>query len=211
MITKKEVAWIIISAFLMSIALGIYLEGEKVKLKISLTIILTCLAIIFVNIASKKIAARFFNLEIEHEALDFQRYGVYLRSYFKKPIPIGLILPFLSFFSLGFIKPLTILQFKSKNIAKSRVLRKSGAHRYSEINESDPAFTTAWGFWALIALSIIGSIFSLEELAKYSIYYGIWNLIPLGKLDGTKLFFGSLFNWCLLVIAYIFALVLVLI
>ena len=75
-----------------------------------------------------------------------------------------------------------------------------------EINDSDLAFTAAWGFWALILLAIIASIIKQPELAKYSIYYGIWNLHQISQLDGTKLFFGLLINWLLLIIVYVISL-----
>lgn len=127
---------------------------------------------------------------------------------------MGLILPFfISIISLGIIKPFWLLQFNSENLMKKRIQRARGEgyYRRTEINETDLAFTSAWGFWALILLAIIGFFLKQPELTKYSIYYGIWNLIPLGNLDGIKLFFGSIINWVLLVIVYVISLILVLI
>jgi hypothetical protein len=127
---------------------------------------------------------------------------------------MGLILPFFfSIISLGIIKPFMLLQFNAENIMKKRIQRArgEGMYRRTEINESDLGFTSAWGFWALILLAIIGYFLKQPELTKYSIYYGIWNLLPLGQLDGMKLFFGSLINWILLVIVYIVSLIIVLI
>ena len=197
MLTKKEIIWIIIAILIM----GFIIELTP-ELKLSLIGMLWAAIIILTSVLTKKIAANHFNIRIEHKILFWQRWGWYERSKFKKPIPIGLILPFfLSILSLGIIKPFVLLQFNAENLPKKRALKKRGTYRYSEINDSDLAFTAAWGFWALIALAIIGYFISQPELTKYSIYYGIWNLIPISNLDGTKLFFGSLINWILLIIA----------
>ncbi len=207
MVTTKEVIWIIIT-----ILIGGFAIGLSSQLKPSLIGLLWAAIIILVSVITKKIAAPVYSLKIEHKAWGWRRWGWYERSQLKKPIPLGILLPFfLSVLSLGIIKPLTLLQFDAENLSHRRALRKRGAYRYSEINESDLAFTSAWGFWALILLAIIGSFLKQPELTKYSIYYGLWNLLPISNLDGTKLFFGSLINWVLLVIVYVISLIIVLI
>jgi len=208
MISKKEVILLVIFSIIF-----MFLISLKYPFKLEYTIytILAAPIILLTSFLIKKIASKHYAVDIQHEILGFQRWGWYERSKFKKPIPIGLILPFfLAIFSLGLIKPFTFLQFKSKP-SKLRVLKKRGIVRKTEINESDLAFICVWGFWALIALSIIGAIINIPELTKYSIYYGVWNLLPLGQLDGNKLFFGSLFNWGLLAITYLIAIVIVII
>jgi len=207
--TKKEAVWIIIAILVMGFMISFSLSPNY-----SPKILLISAIIILTSTITKKIAGEIFSIRVEHKVLDFQRWGYYKRSYFKNPVPMGLILPFFfSIISLGIIKPFTLLQFNAENIYKKRIQRARGesTYRRTEINESDLGFTAAWGFWALILLAIIGFYLKQPELTKYSIYYGIWNLIPLGNLDGIKLFFGSLINWILLVIVYIISLILVLI
>lgn len=207
MFTIKEIIWILIA-----ILIGGFVIGLSSSLRPSLIGLLWASIIILVSVIAKKITAPFYSLKIEHKAWGFKRWGWYERSEFKKPIPLGIILPFFfSVLSLGIIKPLTLLQFDAENLANKRALRKRGAYRYSEINDSDIAFTAAWGFWALILLAIIGFFLKQPEITKYSIYYGIWNLIPFSNLDGTKIFFGSLINWILLVIVYVISLIIILI
>ena len=38
------------------------------------------------------------------------------------------------------------------------------------------------------------------ELAKLCVYFSAFNLIPIGKLDGTRILFGSKTLWIFLVI-----------
>jgi len=203
--TKKEVVWIIIAILIMGFMISFSLSPTY-----SLHILLISAIIILTSTITKKIAGEIFNIKVEHKVLDFQRWGYYKRSHLKKPVPMGIILPFfVSVISLGIIKPFTLLQFNAENLTKKRIQRAGldKTYRRSEINESDLGFTASWVFWALILLAIIGFYLKQPELTKYSIYYGIWNLIPLSNLDGTKLFFGSLINWILLVIVYIISLI----
>jgi len=207
MFTKKEVSWMIVAILIMGFMIGWSIEPVY-----SPVVFLIAALIIFVNVTVKKIVAPHYSIKIEHKIFEFRRWGWYERSKFKKSIPMGLILPFfISFISLGMIKIFTLLQFDYENLKTKRVLRKRGIHRYSEVNEYDMAFTAAWGFWALIFLAVIGSFFNQPLLSKYAIFYGFWNLIPFGNLDGTKLFFGSFFNWTLLFIAYLISLIIVII
>ena len=207
MLTKKEIAWIIIAILVLG-----FIIGWSEKPTYSPIVFLFSAIIILIPILTKKLAANHFNLKIEHKIWGFKQFWWTTKSHFKKPFPIGLIIPFFfAFFSLGIIKIMALLQFDAKNLKKKRVLKKRGSYRYSEINESDLAFTAAWGFWALLVLALVSSLLNQPELTKFSIYYGIWNLLPISQLDGTKLFFGSLINWIILALVYIISLVVVLV
>jgi len=213
-ITKKEFAWIIIAIIISAFVMGlteslIYDVVEFIMLLIIAALILGT------SVITKKIAGEHYCIQIEHKIWEFQRFGYYERSRFKKPFPIGLILPFaVAFFTLGTLKPLTFLQFDAKNLHRKRLLRQRGSkqgQRKQEINESDLAFTAAWGFYALLLLAIIGALIKVPELTLYTLTYNLWNLIPFGQLDGTKIFFGSILNWAILVILSIIGLLLVIV
>jgi len=198
--SKKEIVWIIISIVIFTFII-IFPNQE-----FSILLLIAPLIIVLTNVITKKYAANYFNLKITYNVWGFQRYWFTTKSHYKKSIPMGLILPFfLSFFSVGLIKALTFLQFDYENNESKRMLKKRGRVRRQEVNETDPAFTAAWGFYALIILAIIGSLLDLitgleifNPLTKYSLYYGAWNLLPISNLDGTKIFFGNLFHWALL-------------
>jgi hypothetical protein len=201
MLTKRESAWIIITIILFAFIL-IFPLGQYNVLLWFIPVL-----IILINVMTKKIAADFFNIKIEHTIWEIQQYWWYKSSKFKKPVPIGLLFPFvITFLSLGLIKPLTFLQFKYKNLPHKRILKKRGAVKAEEINESDLAFTAAWGFFSLLSLVLLGILFRVPELAKYSVYYGLWNLLPIGNLDGSKLFFGSLITWTFILILFLISL-----
>jgi len=220
--TKKELIIIIVVILIFGFIIGIKYDFQKGTISFNQNpeIFLISFLIILTSIFFKKIAANYWGIEIEHRALEFSRWGWYERSHLKKPIPMGLILPFFtSLISLGLIKPLTFLQFHSKNIPEKRLLKRRSkrSRRKSEVNESDTAFTATVGFYGLLLLAIIGTIiksYGLEigiDLAKYAIYYGAWNLVPVSSLDGIKIFFGSINAWTFLFVFYVIALILVLI
>jgi hypothetical protein len=204
MFTLKEIVWIIIAILIFGFITGISFKEDKLIIDYNLSSLIVPFLIIMISVLAKKIISSRFSIKIEHSIWKFQRYGYYERSSFKKPVPIGIILPFfLSLFSLGIIKPLAFLQFDAENLREKRILRNYGRIRKTEINEYDSGYAALAGFYSLILLSIIGIIFKYPELAKYSIYYGAWNIVPFGSLDGTKLFFGNFFHWFILVIFYI--------
>ena len=220
--TLKEIIWMIIAILIFGFTIGISYNTEKgtLSFNFTLSILLTSLIIIPVSILAKKITANWYSMKVEHSLWKWQRWGYYERSYFNKPVPMGILFPILvSVLTLGYVKPFVFLEFDSENIFEKRILKKQGsrrATRKSEINESDPAFTAAGGFYSLILLAIVGAIlfhyFKITfgaTLAKYAIFYGAWNLVPWGKLDGAKLFFGSLLSWAFIVIIYLISLVIV--
>ena len=212
--TKKEIILIILFIIIASFISFIPLIPEN-PIKI-LAAILVFSIIIPINIIVKKITSSYYAIKIEHRIWEIKRWGYYERSKFKKPVSTGLILPFfLAFFSLGYLKPFTFFQFDAENLPRERLLKARGqrrAERREVINEEDLAYTSASGFYALLLLTILGLLIKpfLPEfgfnLAKYSIYYGLWNLIPFGQLDGTKLFFGTFVGWIFITILYLISL-----
>jgi len=207
--TKREITWVIISILIMGFIISLSLTPTFTP-----KILLISAIIILTSVITKKIVGNHLAVKVEHTIFGLKQFWVTKRSHFKKPIPIGLIFPFfISIISTGIVKPFTLLQYNVENIEKKRIRRARGEGHYrrEEINESDLGFISALGFWALILLAIIGFYLKQPELTKYSIYYGIWNLIPFGQLDGMKLFMGSLFNWVLLIITYVVSLIIILI
>lgn len=216
--TKKEIIWILIFIIIGAFISFVPIIPNDEPLKI-LTGILVFTIIILVNLSAKKLTAPYYSIKIEHKIWELQRWGYYERSYFKKPFPIGLIMPFfLAIISLGYLKPFTFFQYNAENIKEKRLLKAHGnrAVRKEVINEADLAYTSAAGFYALILLALIGlfikSFLNFDfgiDLAKYSIYFGLWNLLPFSQLDGSKLFFGATIAWIFILIIQVILLLII--
>ncbi|MDP2925629.1 MAG: hypothetical protein Q8N99_04615 [Nanoarchaeota archaeon] len=207
MFTIKEITWIIIAIVIFE-----FMVLFPVPKPFNASILLVPIIVILVNVIVKKIVSRHFSINIEHKVFEFERWGLYSRSHLKKAFPMGLVFPLvLTILSLGLIKPFFLLGFEYSDIPRKRILKEHGTKRKTLINDSDPGYVAAWGFFSLIVLAIIGAIFKFPELSKYAIYYGAWNLIPFGKLDGMKLFFGSILTYSMIAILYIISLLMVII
>ncbi|MBU3912680.1 MAG: hypothetical protein KKE50_01160, partial [Nanoarchaeota archaeon] len=126
---------------------------------------------------------------------------------------IGLLFPFfLIILTLGRVPWLATTQ--TEIIAsKAKIAKKHGIYRYSEMTDSDLAWITSAGIFACFILAILAYLLNLPDLSRYAILFACFNMIPLGQIDGTKIFFGNLLLWFILAIisllglGYIFLLV----
>jgi len=164
--------------------------------------------IISVSIFAKKWMANALDTDVEHELWQVSRYGIKLHQKLKNPIPGGLIFPLVfSIFSLGLIKFPVFLTYEATAL-KRRAAKRFGFYSFAELTEWHNSVIGAAGIVALFLVAIIAYFlpFNLEYLSKLAVYYALCNLLPLSKLDGTQIFFGSRVLWTtLIVIALIFA------
>jgi len=205
--TKKELIWILVFILIGSFISWIPIIPTDEPIKI-ITTLFVFSTIIIVTLATKKITASHFSIKIEHSDWKLIQWWWFTRAYFKKPLPLGLIAPFfLSIFTIGFLKPFAFFQFDAENLEERRILKRHGrrgSRRKELITEEELGYTAASGIYAIFVLALIG--FALKpylpafgpELSKYSIYYGIWNMLPAGQLDGAKIFFGTTLLWSFL-------------
>lgn len=186
---------IIVSAFVLS-----FLQGSEKFL----VYLFYSFLIIFAAVSLKKLAAYYFETDIRHKTWHWQRFWFAPSSYFKIPIPVGILLPVvLSLLSLGYAQWLAFLQFDSKPLKEKSSKRHYGA-RFSELVERHLAFIATAGIFGSIILAIVASIIGAGDLAKISIYYAFFNMLPISHLDGTKIFFWSWRLW-LFVLALLIA------
>ena len=207
----KEAAHIVIAIILFAFTIS-FLSGFNAFL----TALLTAFVVILTNVLGKKLSASYLYAEAESKIWHFQRWGWYERSYFKKPIPVGIIIPFtLSWLSWGFVRCLTLLQTEIKTTIHRAVKKRGFPGRFSELTEFHIGAIPAVGLTANLVLALLLFIFGqqiglITEIAKFNVYYVLWNLLPLGQLDGTKVLFGSRGLWYLLSIISIIFLVFIL-
>ena len=195
MIKKDELINIIIAIVVMALVVSF---SQLIKplttntLLYALKILLFSSIIIFLTVFAKKLSAKSREIEIEQKILGLQRYWFTKKAHFKKPIPLGIFFPLvLTVLSTGFIKCFTLLQFEAKALP-SFAAKKKGWPRTPDIRDSDLGIISFWGITSLLFLAAITSFFPiLIELAKLSLYYAIWNIIPFGQLDGMKLLMSS--------------------
>jgi len=150
--------------------------------------------IILINLAAKKLTANYLDSDVEHEIWQWQRYGIKNQQKLKKSVPAGIILPLIiSLFSLGSFIFLGLLTYETRAL-KSRASKRHGFYSFSEMTDSHNALIGAAGIISLIILAIITYLLPIPQsgiLAKLSIYYAFWNMLPISKLDGTQIYFGS--------------------
>ncbi len=183
---------------------------QGIDLAFFLTVLIITSIILFSNTLSKKITAFLLDSEIEHKILQWQRYWIYEKSYFKNPLPAGMLFPFLfSLLSQGYFLVLTFLEFEVSPLL-SRVRKSAGGfYRYSELTEYHIGLIAGVGIIVNLVLAAISYFIPyppFQLFGKLSIYFAFWNLLPLGKLDGTKIFFGSRIFWSILAIITVIAL-----
>ncbi len=156
--------------------------------------------VLFVYVIGKKLTAYYYEVQEEEKIWTFQRYGLYERSYFKKPIPIGIVLPFLvSVLSYGKLFWLAVIESEIEP-RPERAAKRHDYYSFSEITEYHLAMISASGIFFCLLLSLFAYIINFEELAKLSLYFASFNLLPIGRLDGSRIFFGSRVLYATLVI-----------
>ena len=188
MINSKEILALILALVILAFSNSFINTGKFINSLFIFAIIL----IIYVSV--KKATAYYYEAEEETKIWSFQRYGLYERSYFKKPIPMIWFPLFLSLITKGLLWWLAILEFDVEARAE-RASRRHGLYRFTEVTEWHIAWIAVWGIIINALAAIIGYVLGFEFFAKLGIYYCIWSLIPLSSLDGSKIFFGKRILW----------------
>jgi Zn-dependent protease len=193
MIKAKE-ALIIVSTIIV-LAFAIALIDLK---NLFLNSLLYMTIIVGVNILSKKAISYYLDTEIEIKSWEIKRFWYRKHDYLKKPIPIGLILPILiKVISVGFVNWTASLTYEVK--AKIyRVAKRHGLYAFTDISETQIGVIAAAGIGMNLILALISYLAGTPELAKLSLTFALFNLIPISELDGNKIFFGSLALWVFL-------------
>lgn len=207
MITLREIGALILALIVLAFS-NSFIDSNKFLYSLILFAI-----ILAVYVAGKKIMAWYLESQEEIKILTFQRYGWYERSYLRAKVPIGIILPFaLSILSLGWIKWFAVLESDVQGTT-ARAARRHDYYSYSELTEWHLALISAAGILGMFIIAIVSYLINYPELSRLSIYFAAFNMLPLGKLDGTRVFFGSrpLFTilWILILIGLAYAFFLV--
>jgi hypothetical protein len=158
--------------------------------------------IIFSAVFAKKLMAYLLDADVEHEIWKFSRFWFASHDRLAKEIPGGIIFPLIfSIFSLGWIKFCLFLNYETRAL-KRRAAKRFGIFSFTEITEWHNGVIGAAGIVAALLIVVISYFlpFNFEYLSKLAVYYAISNLIPIGKSDGSQIFFGSRVLWTTLVV-----------
>jgi len=199
MITGKEILSLLLALIVLAFSNSFknIISGNT---SIFINSLLIFAIILIIYTLSKKLTAYNYETEEETKLWTFQRYGFYERSYFKTPIPIGIILSFiLSILTFGYIKWFAVTESEVKT-TPARAARRHDIYSFSEMTEYHLAVISSAGIFSMFILAIIAYFLNFPDLAKLSIFFASFNLLPLGKLDGTRIFLGSKLLYTFLVL-----------
>lgn len=184
----KEILIIILAATILGISTGLNNNSIIPQTIISFFIIIS------INTLAKKTTAYYYQANIKIKFWSLYQYGFQKGSHFKKPVPMFWITPVLAILSKVNFLWMAILSFEIKP-SPERAAKRHELYRFSEIAEWHVSLIVLSGILANLLLAIIGYILSFETFAQLNILFAAWSLLPLGQLDGAKLFFGSKKLW----------------
>jgi hypothetical protein len=186
---------IVIIAFSASWTLKLETFGERFLLTLLATAI-----VILLNLVAKKITASLLDCEIEVKLWEVGKYGFDKKQHAKRPFPMGAVLPVVSkiiLFPLNFFVWMASLIFDVKPKV-SRSAKRFGLYTFSDVTEYHIGLIAAAGILVNLLIAVIGYFAGFSLLARLSMYYAFFNMLPLSELDGNKIFFGSLIMWSFL-------------
>ncbi len=150
--------------------------------------------ILGLSIGAKKLTAYSLDADVEHELWKVYQYGFSPGQHFKREMPAGIIIPLLgTLLSLGSLPVMTLLTYETR-AKKYRAAKRHGYYSYTEMTDWHNALISSAGIIIVLLLALILYFLpysNLEYFAKISALYAFFNLLPISKLDGTQIFFGS--------------------
>lgn len=185
--TVKEIIEILLAIVILSISFS-FRNMEEFG-----TFYIFFLIIIAVNVIAKKIVGYIYETEVRNSIWSINRIK-YNRVDTKKNTSMVWLPLFVSVISLGYFQWLPLLVFNVEP-KPERASKRHGNYRFSEVTEWHLAFIVLWGIIANVILASASYFLGFEKLAKLSIYYVVYSIIPLSNLDGSKLFFGNRKVW----------------
>ena len=200
----KEVLHVLLAILVMGLAVSISTLTPDILIKSFIFFLI----IFIVNIFAKKLTAYYLECSVETKIWHVQRYWFRDSNHLKYPIATGIIFPLLiSVLSLGTFYWLATTQSEI-SARRARVARRHDFYSYSELTEYHVGIIPAAGIFAVIVLAFFAYLINEPELGKLAIFFACFNMLPLGQLDGSKVFFGSVRLWfvlaavCLIALGY---------
>ena len=191
--TSQEILSIILTAIVFAASMAIFDRS------IFISALLSFLIIISSNIAVKKLMSYNFEIKIRTTIWALSRYGMRKKDHFKKPISTILFPIIFSIISKGYFLWLGVLEFTAEP-RPERASKRHGIYRFTQVTERHLGVIALFGVLTNIILGLIGYIAGFELFAKLSIYFAMWSVIPISRLDGSKILFANRALWILVFI-----------
>ena len=201
MFTEKELGHLLLAVIILTFIVSFKkILGNQIDYLFFLISFIFLALITLINVIAKKAAANYFESNLEIKIWEWQRFGFRREQQFKKPIPMGIIAPFIiSFLTLGSFFLFTPLESNVEGTT-ARASKRHGKYRFTELTDMHMGIIISSGVIANLILAIIAYLINLGELAKWNIYFAAFSLIPFGNLDGMKIFMGKKEIWFTLAI-----------
>jgi Zn-dependent protease len=199
MLNKKEIISISVIIIILSVSISLIRSIE-----FFLYTLLSVFLIIIINVSAKKIAASSFEAEIETRIWEIKRYGFRTHDYLKNPFLAGAIFPLLSILLFqGTLAWMASLVFDVKPKI-SRASKKHGLYSFSEMTEWHIGLIATAGVFANLFFALLGYLIGMPSQMNFSflsIWFVLFNLLPISDLDGNKIFFANFVLWTVLAIS----------
>jgi|SRR5271157_291513 len=196
MFKKGEIISILIATIIIAFSISLFLNGIVAFLWTLLAVFI----VILINVVTKKIAGFYFESDVEIKMWEINYFGFKKHQHFKKPFPIGAFAPLISkiiLFPINGFAWMASLIFDVKPRV-TRAARRHGLYSFSGMTEEHLAYIASAGIIINLIAAVVGYLIGFTEFSKLSIYFSLFNLLPLSSLDGNKIFFGKIVLWSLL-------------
>lgn len=196
MIKRKEWAPILSVSLVLAIISSLLETWELFFITFGLVIL-----VILINIAAKRMMAHSFDAEIEIKQWEFSRliyynpikktmHGHMPHQTLKSVFAAGFFLPLIvKVITLGLVNWMACLVFEVKGTIY-RTARRWQLYQYTEVTEDETAWIAFVGIMFNLLFAILGYLINAPLFAKLNLGYAFWNSLPLGTLDGMKMYFG---------------------
>lgn len=180
----------LIAILLASVTLGYILSFKSITAASWLAYAGIAALILLIHHFGYKISAILFDCSAETQLWSMRQFWFSKSSYFRRPFPLWLLFPLiLIWISLGTIKWLAVITFNITPLP-SRI-----KYRWRELTEWHIALVATGALIFNIVAALIAKAFGFDEFALLNLMFVLMSVLPIGQLDGTKIFFGSMLLW----------------
>jgi len=163
-----------------------------------LGILLAIFILLVLNVVAKKIAAYYFESEVEIKPWTIERYGFKTHQYLKRPFPMGIVLPIIiALITVGNIIWMASIVFDVKP-RLYRTAKRHGLYSFSEMTESHIGTIAAAGVVVNLVAAVLAYFLGFPGFARLNVFFSFYSLLPISDLDGNKIFFGNIVLWSFL-------------